>query len=155
MAKPSTTSWIFISTTVVKGHGVASGLAADSPYPAGTIAMQMPVFQALGLDLSDMRAATLNLSLGSHSFSLISPAITFRQVTWTDRHPPEDFSFTPCGLGIAGELYPGWVYYPHPETKARHFQSNTVIEVLAPPIAGLGYGSVVELGYDPATLAIH
>ena len=28
----------------VAGHGVASGRAADSPYPAGTISLQAPLF---------------------------------------------------------------------------------------------------------------
>lgn len=155
MTQPDSSPWIFTSAVVVKGHRVASGLATDSPYPAGTIAMQMPVFQALGLDLSEMLPATLNLSLQPHRFTLVQPAVTFRQVAWTDRHPPEDFSFTPCALRAAEELYLGWVYYPHPATKARHFQDSTVIEVLAPLIPGLGYGSPVELGYDPASLSIY
>jgi hypothetical protein len=36
-----------LTGTVVPGYGVASGRSADSPYPAGTIAMQAPLFRAL------------------------------------------------------------------------------------------------------------
>ena len=32
---------------IVSGHGVASGRSDGSPYPAGTIAMQAPVFLSL------------------------------------------------------------------------------------------------------------
>ncbi|MGF1570197.1 MAG: hypothetical protein ACFCVD_19360 [Nodosilinea sp.] len=146
--------WQYISGVVVEGHRVASGQAVNSPYPEGSIAMQVPLFKALGLDLTKMQAATLNISLRPHSFRLIRPAHTFRQVAWTDRHPPEDFSFCPCVVIFRQKAYEGWVYYPHPETKIRHFQDNTLMEVLALPIAELGYGSLVTLGYDPAALAI-
>ena len=43
----------WIRTTLVSGHGVASGGSTTSPYPEGTIAMQQPLFAQLGLDLSD------------------------------------------------------------------------------------------------------
>ncbi len=39
------------AAVLVQGHGVASGKAV-SPYPKGTIEMQLPFFAALGLDLS-------------------------------------------------------------------------------------------------------
>jgi hypothetical protein len=45
------------------GHQVASGLAVNNPYPAGTIAMQTPFFKALGLDLSGFYVGTLNVSI--------------------------------------------------------------------------------------------
>ncbi len=46
---------------VRQGHGVASGRAPDSPYPAGTIALQAPLFARHGLDLSPFFPGTLNL----------------------------------------------------------------------------------------------
>ena len=52
---------------LLEGHGVASGQALNagqlktSPYPKGTIAMQAPLFAALGLDLSPFWPGTLNL----------------------------------------------------------------------------------------------
>jgi hypothetical protein len=51
----------------VSGHGVASGQAAASPYPAGTIALQSPHFASLGLDLSSASiqgASTSSWSVG-------------------------------------------------------------------------------------------
>ena len=40
-------------TGIVKpGHQVASGNAQNSPYERGTLEMQLPFFQKLGLDLS-------------------------------------------------------------------------------------------------------
>ena len=37
------------------------------------------------------------------------------------------------------------IYYPHPETKARHHQNDSVIEVLAPWIEGIQYGDHLDL----------
>jgi hypothetical protein len=62
------------------------------------------------------------------------PALTFPLVEWTDLHPPETFSFSPCSVEFEGQEYQAYVYYPHPETKERHFQEPTMIEVLAPRI---------------------
>ena len=48
---------------VIKGHQVASGKAIDSPFSAGTIALQKPLFKKLGLDLSQMFNGTINLAI--------------------------------------------------------------------------------------------
>lgn len=146
-------SWITITGVVVRGHGVASGQGA-SPYPFGTIAMQKPFFEALGLDLSPYFEGTLNISIGPRTFTLGQPEITLRQVAWTSLHPPEDFSFSRCGVIYQGIHYEGWVYYPHPETKKRHFQDASVIEVIAPHIPGLSYGDRVEIALNPAEISV-
>jgi hypothetical protein len=130
---------------VVPGHGVASHAGDESPYPDGTIAMQLPHFRRLGLDLSPYRAATINVFIGPAVFAMRAPRYTLRHVEWTTLHPPEDFSFSPCRVAYADEIYEGLVYYPHPETKARHFQHFSTIEVIAVHIPGVGYGSRVEL----------
>ncbi len=146
--------WLIVSGVVVPGHGVASGQAADSPYPQGTIAMQKPHFAARGLDLSPYFEGTLNISIGPRTFTLRRPELTLRQVAWTDLHPPEDFSFSRCTV-IAGAVeYRGWVYYPHPETKIRHFQDPSLIEVIAPHIPGLTVGDAVEIALNPAEIAV-
>ena len=49
----------------------------------------------------------------------------------------------------------GYVYYPHPDTKPRHFQPPSVIEVIAPLIEGIAYGSPVRLEVDPSEVVIH
>lgn len=46
---------------IQRGHQVASGLASTSPYPQGTIAMQMPIFQQLGLDIIGCFPGTINV----------------------------------------------------------------------------------------------
>jgi hypothetical protein len=66
-------------------------------------------------------------------------------VAWTDLHPPETFSFSGCRVLFRGLEYDGWVYYPHPETKLRHFQNLSLLEVIALPIPGIGYGEDLQV----------
>lgn len=146
--------WQTVDGVVMPGHRVASGTADDSPYPAGTIAMQTPYFQALGLDLAGYFPGTLNLSIAPSTFRWIAPAITFQGVAWTDRHPPEDFSFSPCQVRYGDRTYRGLIYYPHPDTKQRHFQSPSILEVIAEPIASVTYGDRLTLAYDGAQMAV-
>ena len=137
--------WTRVEGEILRGHGVASGTGEDSRYPVGTLAMQRPIFAKLGLDLSGFHDGTLNVDIAPMSFALVKPAHTFRQVEWTHLHPPEDFSFSRCRLLHAGKLHEGWVYTPHPETKAAHFQAPTILEIIASFIVGLGYGDRVVL----------
>ena len=132
------------------GHGVASGQAADSPYPAGTIALQAPLFARAGLDLSCCFAGTLNLAFPGGEWRLRQPSWHVEQLRWTDRHPPESFSFWPCQLRWRGaeSAVAGWIYWPHPETKQRHFQPPDRLEVLAPWIDGIAAMDGLELGVD-------
>ncbi len=141
-------NWITIPGVVERGYMVASGKAVDSPYPGGTIAMQIPFFKELGLNLSAFYPATLNISISPYRFTVQSPERTFRRVEWTTRHPPEDFSFSRCRITFNGGTYEAWVYYPHPETKKRNFQSPSTVEVIAPLIPGLKYGDRVDLGLN-------
>ncbi|TVQ11267.1 MAG: hypothetical protein EA368_05820 [Leptolyngbya sp. DLM2.Bin27] len=151
----SNPNWQRIQGRVEPGHGVASGAATSSPYPRGTIAMQAPFFQALGLDLTDYVKATLNISISPSTFQLTHPELTFRQVEWTDRHPPEDFSFSRCRVLYQGSTYCSWLYYPHPETKKRNFQAPSTLEIIALKIAGIGYGDPVELEYNPNEVTVN
>ena len=99
-------------------------------------------------------AGTLNVSIQPHQLRWVQPEFTFRQVTWTDRHPPEDFSFSRCRLGFNGGVYDAWIYYPHPETKQRNFQDPSVVEVIAPWIPKLSYGDQVYLHYQVEQIAM-
>ena len=146
-------AWPCIPGVIIQGHGVASGQGA-SPYPRGTLEMQKPFFLARGVDLSPYYEGTLNISIAPRAFAMTRPAITLRRVEWTKLHPPEDFSFSPCRLTAGGVTADGLVYYPHPETKIRHFQDPAMIEVLAPWIDGLSYGGLVELALNPAEITI-
>jgi hypothetical protein len=132
---------------VVPGHGVASGCAVDSPYPQGSVAMQMPFFAARGLDLSACWAGTLNVSIAPLSWSLLRAAYRFDNLEWTHLHPAETFSFVPLHLIWRGQRTAAWLYYPHPETKAAHHQSASIMEIIAPRLESLHYGDKVGLEY--------
>jgi hypothetical protein len=146
--------WKRVNGVVAAGHRVASGLASDSPYPRGTIEIQTPFFQALGVDLDNYFKGTLNISIAPSTFQLIQPEFIFRGVEWTDRHPPEDFSFSRCQILVHAVTYSGWIYYPHPETKMRNFQNPSIIEIIAPQIPGIGYGDPVTVEYDSLEIAL-
>ena len=93
----------WVRCRLVAGHGVASGRAATSPYPAGTIQLQAPLFAARGIDLSPFFAGTLNLEAPRGHWRLSNPDARFEALEWTDRHPPETFSFWHCRLRLASE----------------------------------------------------
>lgn len=137
--------WQKVEGTVLQGYRVASGLTDTSPYPAGTLVMQLPHFLQRGVDLRPYFLGTLNILIAPHQFRMVSPEITLEQVPWTDSHAPETFSFSRCQLQWLGNTFEGWVYYPHPETKPMHFQPSDCLEILMPKIAGIRYGSHVEL----------
>jgi len=136
-------NWITIRGVVMRGHRVAS--QPSDHYPRGTIEMQVPFFKALQLDLSSFYWATLNVSISPYTYTMRAPDHTFRKVQWTTVHPPEDFSFSRCRISYQGIRYEGWIYYPHPETKARHYQDRSVIEVIARRIPDIKYGDEVEI----------
>lgn len=145
---------MIITGTLVEGHRVASGLSKDYPY--SSLERQLPIFKAAGLDLYRFFRGTLNINIAPATFRLVKPAYTFRQIAWTDLHPPEDFSFSPCRVAVPGtrRWYPGYVYYPHPETKIRHHQNPSLIEVIAEEIEGIHYGSRLILELDPSAVEI-
>lgn len=117
--------------------------------------MQRPVFKALGLDLSGFFSGTLNVSIAPYAYRVIAPEWTFRQVAWTDRHPPEDFSFSRCEVWADGRAYESLVYYPHPETKRRNFQASSTLEVLAPLIPHIRPRDAVYVEYNPLEIEVY
>jgi hypothetical protein len=132
-----------ISGTIVEGYGVASGPSKDYPY--GTLEKQIPLFKQRGLNLERFHPGTLNVSIAPATFEMANPQFTFRQVAWSDLHPPEDFSFSRCTVKFKGASYAGYVYYPHPETKKRHFESASLLEIISEFIPEIEYGERVEL----------
>lgn len=137
---------------IVEGYRVASGPSRDYPY--GALDRQRPIFEKLGLDLGGCFNGTLNVDIRPHTFELIKPEFTFYNVEWTDLHPPEHFSFSQCKVVYKGIEYEGWVYYPHPETKLRHFQDPSLLEVIAKPIPQIGYGNEVTIRVNPDELIV-
>ncbi|MBK9006204.1 MAG: hypothetical protein IPM31_04340 [Anaerolineae bacterium] len=137
---------------IVEGYRVASGPSADYPY--GALSRQRPLFAARGLDLSNYFNGTLNIDISPHTFKLVRPEFTFYNVKWTDLHPPEHFSFSRCKVIFKEVEYDGWVYYPHPETKLRHFQNPSLLEVIAEEIKDIQYGEKVEVSMNPQEISI-
>ncbi|NJS36421.1 MAG: hypothetical protein HC765_08310 [Brachymonas sp.] len=134
--------------TVIAGHGVASGRSAGTagnPYPQGSIAMQAAHFKSLGLDLSPYYLGTINLDIAPHRWQLLQADHRFEHLRWTDLHPPETFSFVRIELQWRGAWRGGWLYYPHPETKAAHFQNRSVMELIAPSLEGLHTQASLQL----------
>jgi hypothetical protein len=127
---------------VKQGYGVASGKARDNPYPEGTIKMQLPYFQVLGLDLSELFPGTLNVSISPYRFQVKQASYYFPQVKWY-ASISEDFSFSPISLSFNEQNYSGWLYYPHPETKPAHFQDYSTMELILPLIEGISYDDEV------------
>jgi len=136
----------------VKGYGVASGPFADYPY--GALERQIPLFKARGLDLSGYFQGTLNIDIRPFTFELHTPEFTFREVRWTELHPPEHFSFSRCKVIFKGLEYSGWLYLPHPETKRRNFQDASLMEVIAHRIPGINAGDVVQVVVNPTRVAL-
>ena len=151
---PSTpnTSWIFLHGTIVQGYRVASGPSKDYPY--GALDRQRPIFKSRGLDLGSYFNGTLNINIHPHTFELIKPEFTFQHVEWTDLHPPEHFSFSRCKVIYKNIEYEGWVYYPHPETKLRHFQDPSLLEVIARRIPEIKYGDEVDVLLNPEEIMV-
>ena len=143
-----------ISAEIKRGHKVASGLADNSPYPEGSIKMQTPYFKTNGIDLSDYYPATLNLSITPHTFRMLNPEFTVRNVHWAEGFDAEDFSFSRCEIVFNEQRYSGLIYYPHPETKLDHFHSASVIEVISHYIPNIHYGDSVTLKYHPSQISI-
>lgn len=128
---------------VIRGHQVASRPSKDYPYSA--LEKQKPYFKKLGLDLSPYFNGTLNISIAPLTFKIVKPEFTFEKVEWTNLHPPETFSFSRCKVIFKNEEYEGWVYYPHPETKKKHFHNPSIIEAIALAIPNIRYNDKVEL----------
>jgi len=138
-----TITWKSISGVLVEGYRVASGPSEDYPY--GTLDRQRPIFKTHGLDLSNYFNGTLNIDISPIKFEMLKPEFTFYHIKWTDLHPPEHFSFSRCIVVFKGLEYDGWVYYPHPETKLRHFQNPSLLEVIAKPILDINYGDMLNV----------
>ena len=143
-------------TGIVKpGHQVASGSSPNSPYERGTLEMQLPFFQKLGLDLSSFFLGTINISIAPNTFKPVKPKHTFPHVKWHRDYDAETFSFSPCRLMHRGHSYQGLIYYPHPETKIGHFQDDSILEAIAPKIPDLNYGDRITLEIDPQEIQLN
>ncbi|MBL9178273.1 MAG: hypothetical protein JNM65_09425 [Verrucomicrobiaceae bacterium] len=144
------------SATIVQGHRVASGLNGNPLFPGGTLRMQLPFFQELGLDLSRFHLGTLNVSIAPLCYRVVKAKHTFRTVKWHPTEPAEDFSFFDVVVHRDGALpVEGFIYHPHPETKPKHSQKPDVLELLLPWVEGLAYGTKIVLEVPPSQIVFH
>ena len=127
-----------IKGKIVPGHGIASGKSKESPYPKGSLEMQLPIFRERGLDLLSYFPGTINVNIEPAKWRPKHPDYTFENVEWTDNHPPEHFSFFKCQVIVNNKKYRALIYYPHPETKLTHFQDPSIIEILSEKNTGIG-----------------
>ena len=148
----ATSTWTRLHGILREGYRVACGPSKDYPY--GALDRQRPIFKQRGLDLDGYFNGSLNIDIRPYTFKLLQPQFTFHDVEWTDLHPPEHFSFSRCRAIFKEIEYEGWVYYPHPETKLRHFQDPSLLEVIARPIAGILYGDALDVLLNPLEIAV-
>ena len=135
-----------IAGKLVRGHQIASGTNPNSPYPSGSIALQIPFFKQLGLDLTGYHAATLNISVEPQALVWVQPVFQFEHLVWVAGLAPETFWFAPCEVVYQDMCYQGWIYYPHPETKTQHFHDASVVEVICQQyIPSVCYGDIIGL----------
>jgi hypothetical protein len=147
-----TSVWTSVHGILVEGYRVASGPSKDYPY--GALDRQRPIFKERGLDLDGYFNGTLNIDIRPFTFTMVKPEFTFQHVEWTDLHPLEHFSFSHCKVIYNGAEYDGWVYYPHPETKLRHFQNPSLLEVIAEPIPEIVYGDKLDVRVNPDEIVV-
>lgn len=148
------TNWVQIKGLVKKGYGVASGKAKDPRFPNGTIEMQKPFFQELGLDLSNYFPGTINVSIAPRTYKIKQAKYTFSNVKWS-AEPAEDFSFCDCQILLNQEKpQPGFIYYPHPETKPEHFQTPDTLEIITYSISNLKYGDELIIAVNSEQINI-
>jgi hypothetical protein len=137
-----------IEGVVVKGYQVASGRSKTSPYPAGSITLQMPFFKREGLDLSGYFAATINIDISPRRYSFVEADYRFDKVTWT-AGVCEDFLLDKCQIIHKTLRYPGYIYFPHPATKPDHYHSPSIIEVISVYIRDLKYADKIVITINP------
>lgn len=150
-------SIVWFHCKIVKGYGIASGIALDTPYPYGSIEMQEPFFLELGLDISIYWKATLNLSFFPYNVDLKLPDYFFRNIKWTNLHPPEDFSFWNIYIrGIKSDqtIKTGLLYRPDPKTKLLHHHSASIVEVITDKI-DINYGDTIQLGVNKNCIKLY
>lgn len=144
----------FLRGKVKKGYQVASGINRNSPYPLGSIRMQLSFFKERGLDLYRFYPATLNINIFPKKFELTNPQYTFRNVKWSPYHPAEDFSFSRCNVIHKSKFYEGYIYYPHPETKFDHYHDKSTVEIITKYLKNIYHDSEIELEFNRNVIVI-
>jgi len=147
-----------IEGRVGRGFQFASGGAVGrateaSPFSDATLRLQYPHFLRQGVDLVQLVPGlvwgTVNIELDRQL--MLVDADHRLMVDWTANEPraearigPELFLLLACELTHRNRHYAGLIYYPHPSTKPPlNAHRYDVIEVIAPPVTGLGHGDPI------------
>lgn len=134
-----------VTGVVEAGHGVASGRGPAAPHPEGSVARQYPYFLRGGLDLGRCHPGTLNVSIRPWTFRIVRPTHVFDAVRWSPVQPPERFLFARCRVDDGERCVAGHVYLPDPATKTVHYDDPTQLQIIAPYLPSVGYGSRLVL----------
>ena len=142
-----------VGFVVVPGRGAASGKREYQDL-GGSIRAQKPLFKQRGVDLDAFYEATLNLKIAARGFEVLQPLFRIRDLLWLPGYPGENFDLCNCCVSVAGVTYPALTYYPRPETKGPYAEPapDDIVEVLAPFVPGLTYGTRGHLMIDAAQL---
>ncbi len=146
----SPTDFVLYSGEVERCYQIASGTGIYQPFGESTLKMQLPHFRQAGFDLGEQIPGfflgTININLGEQQLRLKNPDQTLEMVEWTDKIPPETFSFIRCSMVYKGYYFSGLIYYPHPETKPKtNAHSFNRLEILTVPVPGLKYDDTVSV----------
>ena len=144
---------------VTPGYQVASGQAENSPFPAGSIDMQLPYFKQAGWDLHqlipNLYLGTININIAPLEAHVIRPDFVCCHVKWTDHIAPEDFLFVTCQVIHHNKTYDALVYYPSPHTKpAMHKHNFQCLEILSSKIPNLCYNDPIQLDIKTSSVDI-
>lgn len=138
----------WVPGNVVDGYGAASGRRGDPRFPLGTLALQFPHFTEAGIAVDEYTPATINVDI-PFELSPRDPAGRIEHLEWLAGYPAETFEFFDARIEAAGVVHRALVYRPDPATKPEFIQPDHVVELLAPPIEGIGPGTPVSLWVDP------
>lgn len=146
---PEPGSVLALPGIVIPGYGVASGTGGSQ----GFLEQQA---EGLGkfIDWQRFWKGTINVSIAPKAFVWRDRTATAPNLRWSQDQPAEDFCLAPTRIEVGGVRRDAWVYYPHPRTKAQNFHSPSVVEIIAPWIESVRYGSSVTVELDTAKFVI-
>lgn len=144
---------LVVTGVVEPGFGYASG-ARSEKYPEGTINLQRPHFAERGLDISHCFAGTINLSIAPRRFRIRNPEFVLRHVPWTHKRPPESFFVGGCRIESGDERVDGFIYCPDPGTKNSTIDNPSHLQLLAPFIPNVSYGTQLRVWLRSAEFEI-
>lgn len=134
---------------LIQGHQVASGLAADCPWPGGSVARQLPLMGCQGLPVHSLFSGTLNVALERADVPYPDDAEYDFSIDWRAPDKPTHFRMHQLFVSFKGLRYKGWSYrkiYPVGYVSL-HPQPDNVIEILAPKIENIQYGDTVRVEF--------